>query len=342
MGNSLTRYQQITPINKSLGPANGSNKVLLFQGQPTNVLGNNPDLIGSGANLLYSAKTLNLTVSWHIQSGRSLDAFLRPDGLITPQTIDNVKFSRLLVFWIAAPKKAPTRFHEILLIKNDGYRIQQADLLDRVRTIPMGEDTKLFASVENGPLTSADLVIIQGEIEESVEVIHPQLNLSDQLTAIELKLDSQLQQINLKLNNLQGGATGTAQAATLTEVLYRDEAWKPMYFNNNWIWRTDPENAIGILRLGYLISKNILHFAVTGGFTASRLDRIFRIKTKSDDSVVAEVILNPMVDADTHELRSVQVDTSTYSGIEIYLEFEDIDTGTDWAWFGVGMNFWVE
>lgn len=208
MGNNLSRYRQLTPVNQNLGAGNGSNKVLLFQGQLTNLVGNNPELIASGAKLLYSAKFLNLTVSWHIQSGRSLDAFLRPDGLISPQTIDNIQFARLLTFWIAPPRKAPFKFHELLLIKNEGYRFQQVDLLMRVGAIPLGEDTKFFVSVENtggGPLTSADSIIVQGEIEESVEVVRSSSeDLSAQLAAIEAKLDT-----------LQTTSPGTGDSTTI-------------------------------------------------------------------------------------------------------------------------------
>ncbi|MEC4866381.1 MAG: hypothetical protein SAJ11_09785 [Jaaginema sp. PMC 1078.18] len=337
----MTRHQQITPINQKLGAGNSSNKVLLFQGQLTNLLGNNPDLIGSGATLLYSAKVLGLTVSWHIQSGRSLDAFLRPDGLISPQTIDDVKFARLLVFWVAPPKKAPIRFHEILLIKNEGYRFQQADLLQRVRTIPIGEDTRFFASIENtggGPLTSNDEVVIQGEIEEFVEVVGERENFGAQLSAIEAKVDTLLNR------SPATGDTTVIQGSRL-EVLDAGECFRFRHVDGNYTWNNvntfPPQTsaAFGKIRFGYLTLKNKLIVRVAGAFAPASRGDVTRLKLfrKNDDVLLLTKTGTQMYGQDRgngYPMQAVEIDTATFNGEEVYLDFE-----TDSPGYTGGLSF---
>lgn len=341
MGNSITRYRQITPINQKLGTGNGSNKVLLFQGQLSNLLGNNPELISSGATLLYSSKVLGLTVSWYIQSGRTLDAFLRPDGLISPQTIDNVKFARLLVFWIAPPKKAPIRFHEILLIKNEGYRFQQADLLERVQTIPLGEDTRLFVSIENtggGALTSTDEVIVQGEIEEFVEVIEESEDLVAQLAAVESKIDTLLNRSPVI------GDTTIVQGGRL-EVLDVGDCFRYRNVDGNYTWNNvhtfPPQTSanFGKIRFGYLTLKNKLIIRVAGALSASSKGNVTRLKffKKSDDTLLLTRTGTQLYGQDRvnrYPMQAVEIDTTAFNGEEIYLDFE-----TDSPGYTGGMSF---
>ncbi|MEC4804432.1 MAG: hypothetical protein SAJ12_10500 [Jaaginema sp. PMC 1079.18] len=331
--------QTITNTNaiaSQLNYSHSGNPLTIWDSDSENLLtqlGSNPNY----SHFSYSAKIKSLTAHWLIADGPQINRLLRPDGLIEPRTSEYLHQGKILSLWISKGAAQPIKFGEVLMLRIGGYRYQSLDLLQAFGSVPAGKDSQLYARIENvgsGYLGPGDEVILQGEVEEAIAYEDNREN----------DLDLKLSNILLKLSNIQvsgNGVVATASASTMTEILQRDATWTRQWFDGEIIWRSG-ETATGKLKLGYLSLKNKLLLAISGGHDANQgVLKIIRIR-RSDDTLLMETDGSALLNFNTNNLRPCEIDTSAHAGEEIYLEFDDSDSNSGWAWFGIHDSFWVE
>lgn len=139
---------------------------------------------------------------------------------------------------------------------------------------------------------------------------------------------------------------GTVAGGNNPQLLYAGSNWDLVkgYGTNDIYWRSrdgssSSETATGSLRYGNFVLGSKLRLPVAGGgFSNGNLKNLV-IKRASDGASLITITLNTLLGGINSDVLAIcSVNTSIWSGTEVYFEFNDNDTNTSWAWIGVDLR----
>ncbi|MHC5914531.1 MAG: hypothetical protein ACYTXE_26840 [Nostoc sp.] len=139
----------------------------------------------------------------------------------------------------------------------------------------------------------------------------------------------------------------------LNTIISRDSNWNLATRVNQYVSRetllwtsfgvdgSGADSLTGILKIGYLTLQNKLHICIAGGGLTSPTLKTVKFVRKSDDTVLLNLHLGQILGVDTNTLIYEQIDTSSISGNEVYLEIEDNATEA-YGWIAFSPSIFIE
>ena len=109
-----------------------------------------------------------------------------------------------------------------------------------------------------------------------------------------------------------------------------------------WTSLNTSESDTGVLKIGYITTKTLLHVMFAGGGGTNGNLKLIKIKKKSDDSLLLDTHLGTVMGTNNDNMVYCTIDTSTFSNIEVYFELTDNDSGSGWSWFAFCPDVFVE
>lgn len=156
---------------------------------------------------------------------------------------------------------------------------------------------------------------------------------------------------HIKRDNFLAGSSNSDPI--LNTIIYKDTNWNLATRVNQFVARetllwtsfgvdgSGSDSLTGILKIGYLKMKNKLHIMLAGGGSTNPTQKTMKFVKKSDNTVLLSLHLGQLLGIDTNTLIYKQVDTSSISGNEVYLEFQDSATNA-YGWVAFATNVFVE